>query len=279
MQELKTRNLAFHFDQDIPFDWNPGHPAFGNVINFAAVLAPAFERYFVRATREAMKQVTDPVLSRNLAQFCAQEGTHSKHHRAHMALLVERYPGLRETVDAVDATYDDLFATRSLEFHLAYMAILEGWFPPIAVLVVENREALLGRSDPRIASFVLWHLIEEFEHRTSAHDLYKAIVPTHRPILEHLPTMVRHIADIRAVVLAGFHAHVPVEDNPTRGYVDTLLDGVPLRDRLRFVRQVFASLLPGYDPMSLREPAFATEWFRLEREGRDMTRVFPASAA
>jgi len=275
MQELKTRRIAFHFDEDVPFDWNPGNPAVGNATNYGAVIAPAFERYFVKATRDAIRLVDDPEVARNAQQFCAQEGTHSRHHRAHMAVLLSRYPGLQGALDAVEASYDRLYEERDLEFHLAYMAVLEGWFGPLAVLFVENREALFGQSDPRIASFVLWHLIEEFEHRSSAHALYHALVPSPWPLLRAVPAVVRHIAELRRIVLDGFLEHVPVEENPSRGSVGGLMRGVPLSDRARFYGRLLAALLPGHDPAELAEPSWATEWFRDEEAGQDMSLYFP----
>jgi len=276
MQELKTRRIAFHFDDDVPFDWNPGNPAVGNATNYGAVIAPAFERYFVKVTRDALRLVDDPEVVRNAQQFCAQEGTHSRHHRSHMAVLLKRYPGLQQALDEVEASYDRLYEERDLEFHLAYMAVLEGWFGPLAILFVDNREVLFGRSDPRIASFVLWHLIEEFEHRSSAHALYRALVPSQGPLLKAVPSVVRHIAQLRRIVLDAFLEHVPEADNPSRGSVDGLMKDVRRGDQLRFYGRLLAALLPGHDPARLPEPSWASRWFRDEEAGRDMTLYFPA---
>ena len=276
LRDPEPRRLSFRFEDDIPFDWNAGNAAVGNAANYAAIIAPAFERYFLRITREALRRIDDDGVRRNAELFCAQEGLHSRQHRAHLEVLLRRYPGLQRAVDAVDASYERLHATHDLAFHLAYMAILEGWFGPLALFFVENREALFGRSDARMASFVLWHLVEEFEHRSSAHAVYHALVPSHWPLVRHIPEVVAHIAEQRRHCLDAFLEHVPEADNPSRGSVVGLLDGVPWHSTLRFLGRLVAAILPGHDPGGLAEPAWITQWFRDAEAGVDMTLYYPA---
>lgn len=277
MKTLKNRKIDFRFDDDIPFDWNPGNTGVGNVVNYASMIAPAFEKYFIRVTRQALPMIKSPEVLANAKEFCAQEGTHARHHNAHMGMLIRKYSGLEAAQKKVAASYDRIFEERNLEFHAAYMINLEDWFGPVALLAIDHRDALFGAGDPRISSFMLWHLIEEFEHRSSAHAIYHELVPSPWPRLRHLPAVIGHIIEVRQYVLDGFLEHVPIEDNPTRASLSGLVDGVSWRCRLKFLARMLAALAPSYEPTDLQEPEWATQWFRDEEDGQDMSCYFPRS--
>ena len=43
--------------------------------------------------------------------------------------------------------------------------------------MVENRRDLFRNADTRVSSFVLWHMVEETEHKRVAYDVYQAACP------------------------------------------------------------------------------------------------------
>mgnify|MGYP003694766561 CR=1 FL=1 len=110
----------------------------------------------------------------------SQEALHAKQHVAHLKLLNTRYPGLDRVQQDITDSYDALLESNSLEFNLAYMASLELMFTPFAIYTVRNVETLFGDSDTRVASFMLWHMVEEFEHRRSAAEIYDDVVGDYR---------------------------------------------------------------------------------------------------
>jgi predicted metal-dependent hydrolase len=272
---LDVRKLTFRFDADIPFQWNRGNPWCGNLFNMVTFIGPAFERYFVRTVNQATPQIKDDRVRREAKLFCQQEGQHALHHVAHLRLLNERYPGLDGVQRQITESYDTLLEGNSLEFNLSYMASLEMLFTPFAIFGVRNVERLFGDSDPRIASFMLWHLVEEFEHRRCASDIYDDVVGDHWFRLRNLPTMVRHLREVGTIAIEGIRRFVPPSDNPiAHDHLAGLFRGTT--GRFALVRGILTTLLPGQDADADTEPEWITNWLDDASAGqRDMTLYYP----
>jgi len=271
---LKVRKIDFRFEDDIEYQWNPHNPACGNFLNLMSFIAPAFERYFIKAMRQAMPLVTDPAIAEDAELFCLQEGQHSRNHMAHIRLLDGKYPGLSGVAAEVMASYEGLLRDKPLKFHLAYMAALELLFTPAAQYLVENVDTLFGKSDPRIASFMLWHVIEEFEHRHSAIDIYNHVYGDYVYRLKVTLAMARHLQEVGEVVKEGLDRHVPLEHNPGgHDAVGGIFDGTT--GKARFAWGLFHTLLPGHSEDNVHVPGWVQDWYRAEEAGEDMTLYYP----
>ncbi len=269
MSDLKVRKIDFQFDQNMPFQAFPETPEWGNFVNVITLIAPAFERYFIRAFRTAIPNITDPALKADAEAFCAQEAQHSKHHMAHLKVLTHHYPGLAETEKKIRASYDELFKTESDEFHLGYAATIELTFGPIAKFVIDNKDCLFKGSDSRIASFILWHLVEEFEHRNSAIDVYNYQVGNYWYRMKTAPKVFKHIFDVYQISLEGFKHHVYSQKSsfpqPHKAF-----DITPIGSRLNFFYHLLCTLLPYHNPDNLKQPDWVATWFEDEEAGVDM---------
>lgn len=276
MAALKVRHIDFQFDDDIPFQWNPGNPYWGNFVNYATLIAPAFERYFIKATRDAMPQIKNPAVAEDAELFCQQEAQHSKHHLAHLRLLIRKYPELEQVQKAVMKSYEELYKNESLEFHLAYAAVIELCFGPFARFVVNNRDILFQQADQRIASFLMWHLVEEFEHRNSAIDIYNEVFGRYWYRLKAAPRVFYHIYEIDRIVREGFKTHLPTQPGEV-GASETVkcFRGIPLRSQLTLMYELLCTLLPYHQPDNMAEPAWVSQWFADEAAGVDMRYYFP----
>ncbi len=82
-----------------------------------------------------------------------------------MIALVQRYPELEKCYEDACAAYDKLIDEESIEFHAAYIANLEATFTPLFKVILDNRDSLFGGGDRRVASLMMWHFVEEIEHR------------------------------------------------------------------------------------------------------------------
>lgn len=274
MQTLKVRRIDFQFDRDIPFQSCPEAPAWGNFVNVITLIAPAFERYFIRSIRLAVPGIIDPAIKAEAESFCGQEGQHSKHHMAHLALLTHHYPGLAETEKAIRASYDALYQNESQAFHLGYAATVELTFGPIAKFVIDNRNQLFRGCDSRIASFILWHLVEEFEHRNAAIDVYKHVVGDYPYRMRTAPKVFRHIFEVYKLALDGIIEHAYNGDAAITPKPHHAFDDLPLKSKLQFYYQMFCTLLPYHNPDNLKQPDWVTQWFRDEEAGVDMRTYF-----
>ena len=273
MSELKVRKIDFKFDDEIPFQPCPRNPYWGNFVNLITLIGPGFERYFIRAIREAMPRIRDARVKRDADLFCQQEAQHSRAHQTHLKMLARKYPGLDEIAKAVTASYEKLLANQPLEFHLGYAATVELGFGPSAKFMINHRDALFSGGDQRIASFILWHLVEEFEHRNAAYDVYKDVVGSYFYRLRTAPAVAAHLAEVYLIAQQGLRAQVPAADcsvDPSQTSLQ-MFKGIPLQQQLNYAYELACTLLPYHKPDNIRQPAWVTRWFADEAAGADMT--------
>lgn len=285
--DLQVRRIHFDFaGADVPFDWQPERPAFGMQCNMISFFAPGFEKFIVDATREAIPLIRDPAHVEEAEAYLRQEAQHSAAHVSHLRALIKRWPGLKETRGAVVDSYDRLTATRPLAWRLAYAAIVEAAFTPYFKVFLDHEDKLFQPGDDRVASLFLWHFVEEIEHRSSALIVYNAVHGSYLYRLQTIPGVVRHMAEIVAIVSDGFQKHVPAHDGGDLGRLmpnglsygairDSMAAardvnvtrkatyaGVPRREIAAMLLGLVRSQSPSHDPTYERLPEFAARWFQ-----------------
>ncbi len=176
MTALEVRRPKFDFTGDVPWEWNPDNPQFSFFMNATSIIAICFEQMIVAAVQEAAPLITDPEAASEATAFLRQEAQHSSTHRKHVSALIRRYPGLQQTLDAAVADYEHLTRTAPLRFRLAYIADLEATFTPSFKMMLDNEATLFRPGDERVASLLMWHFVEEVEHRSSALIVYDAAI-------------------------------------------------------------------------------------------------------
>jgi predicted metal-dependent hydrolase len=272
---LKVRQIDFRFDADIPFQCNPHNPHWSNFVNFITLIAPGFERYFIKAIRHVLPRIKDPAVRADAELFCQQEAQHSRQHLAHMAVLAKHHPALDQVRRDITASYDALFERESIEFHLAYAATVEQMFGPLASFLITHRDALFKGGDSTIASFLLWHLVEEFDHRHSAINVYSDVVGSYWFRMKSVPGVVKNLAEIAKLVRDSFEQHIPANSYAVPpGDVSRMFDGIAWWEKLSLTGNLLCTLLPYHNPDSIQQPAWATQWFADEAQGKDMTQYY-----
>lgn len=303
MTSLQVRRVQFDFDGDVPFLWQPHNPAFSLMTNLISYIAVAFEKYIVQAVREALPRIDDPAVVAEADAFLRQEAQHARVHRLHLKALTRSWPGLQDTLDQAIALFDQLFAARSLKYHLAYIADLEATFTPTFKLLLDNEEQLFRPGDERVASMFLWHFVEEVEHRSSALVVYRALGGGEAYRFAVLPSVVLHMGRVLQVIVDGFNAHVPFEDRqvdarvllPTfqvqhalrrllpsfgRGRDGPLADalaGIPGNERRVASWGILKSQMPNHDPTDQPLPPFAARWLERYDRGEDVARWYSSA--
>ena len=306
MTDLQIRKMRFAFaDYDVPFLWNETNPAFSSMANAVSFLAIAFEKMIGSMIAEAMPLITDPEVAEEAQAFVRQEGQHSMAHRQHAKGLIKSYPGLKETLDAVIASFDDMTANKPLKYRLAYTADLEATFTPVFKLMLDNDATLFAPGDDRVASLFLWHFVEEVEHRSSALIIYDAVVDDPWYRMRMAPSIFRHVMDMIRLASQGFNTHVPLAERKVDAmstfrlarrkkallqrlpFLDTPYDGpfgnafsqLPLREQLVAMSGIVRSQIPGHDPSHEVLPALADEWFARYDAGDDVTLWYTKATA
>lgn len=296
MTGLEIRRIRFDLDGDVPFVWNADNPAFSTYMNMVSIMAICFEKMLVSAVREAMPHITDTAVADEAEAFLRQEAQHANVHRQHLRALIRRHPGLQETLDQAVASYDHLTDTTPLNFRLAYVADLEATFTPFFKMLLDNEATLFRPGDERVASLLMWHFVEEVEHRSSALVVYNAVVDDKLYRMRVLPRVVRHLMQVSTALFDSIDANVPlsergvdakdfaplsgilgkVRDRGSRRHADAVrrvkpaLHTVPWRQKFGTAARVLMSQTPLHDPANEPLPTFADRWFQRYNRGDDV---------
>lgn len=269
MNDLVVRRIPFHFD-GVEVLWNPENPTFSMMMNGVTFQAIGFEKYMCLAMRDAEKFITDPAILEEARLFRAQESVHSNAHKVHVKALVERYPALQGVFDEAIASFDAIYNSEDLHFHLAYAANIEATFTPLFGTIIEHRETLFSGGDPRIAALMLWHFCEEIEHRSSALKVYNHVVGNRWYRTTQMKKVLKHIGGVAAKCTEGFRQHLP--EIPETAYQNPLTAlPIPFMHKVRMLYGVLESQMPWHNPERGRVPAYYAEWRKRFEQGDDMT--------
>lgn len=306
MTDLRVRRLRFDFSGPVPVVWHPGNPAFSHAVNLMSFTAICFEKMIVEAVNEAKPRIADPEVAAEANAFLRQEAQHASSHRQHVSALINQYPGLQNTLDAIMASYDQMSKARSLAYRLAYIANLEATFTPSFRFLLDNDDVVFRPGDDRVASLLLWHMVEEVEHRSSALIIFNAVVgkPFYR--LRVVPSVIHHIVGtLVPLYIDGMNAHVPASDRIvdarlmsaswrigqslrkliSRDHRDHppavggMLAGIDRKDKIEALRGLIRSQNPFFDPAHERLPVLADEWFERYERGDDVTQWYSTNRA
>lgn len=144
------------------------------IAHLSAVFPPG-EDFFIRSVRRYADQITDPGLKEQVKGFIGQEVTHGREHRALNERLQEMGYPTRRVAQLVDRRQQAIERRFSPLTCLAITAALEHFTAVFAETLLSDEKAqeVLGTSEVR--SMLLWHAIEESEHRAVAFDVYRAV--------------------------------------------------------------------------------------------------------
>jgi predicted metal-dependent hydrolase len=177
VQDVPTRPVEFEGSlDDVPKHFaRDGDIVMSHILAVLSSVFPDGEDYFVRSVRAVRDQVTDPVLLEAIDGFVGQENMHGREHR----VLNERLAELGYPAPAIGAYVRWLFATRerihNKRLHLAFTAALEHYTATLAETLLRDPDARGEIGDPRVRQLLLWHALEESEHKAVAFDAYRAV--------------------------------------------------------------------------------------------------------
>lgn len=264
-QHMIVRRMRFPYPDSLKAWWNPARPEFSHVVNAASLAMPFLEPYLIETMRKAKERITDPRLQQEVDLYIGQESTHFRQHQQFNKRLADLG---YQTVPKLEATlktdYEALARTRSLTFNIAYAEGFEAMALTIGHMLVEDREFLFGDADPAVSSLVLWHFVEEIEHKCVTYDVFKALDGRYAWRIYGLLYATIHIM---GRTRQGYRAML-IEDG--RWY--TLKSRLTLyqlmtRIFLRLLPRLLRVLRPGYNPREVPDPSWVGEWWRLHREG------------
>lgn len=174
---MKHRKVRIDFSNALPH-WNPVEPEFSQRQNAASTVLPHLEPYLNKVMKLAKDQLadTDAVLKDEIALFIKQEANHYKQHQAFNRMLYDNgYEKLKVYEAGLQQDYDQFLKQRSLKFNLAYSEGFESSGIVVAEFFFKHASRWLDNADDSVKKLWLWHLAEEFEHRTVCYDVYQRL--------------------------------------------------------------------------------------------------------
>ena len=166
--DARLRTVPKHFAAD-------GDIVMSHVLAVLSSVFPDGEDYFVRSVEAAQARVTDPGLRRDVEGFIGQESMHGREHR----VLNERLAEVGYPTRAIGAYVRWLFRTRerihSQRLHLAFTAALEHYTATLAETLLTDPDARAQIGHDGVRYLLLWHALEESEHKAVAFDVYREV--------------------------------------------------------------------------------------------------------
>ena len=170
---IEVRRMDFSFDQVDTMDWYRDNPI---LTAFIAVLSGTFppgEQMFIESVRNYKDRVTDPQLLENVKDFTRQEAHHTNQHKLANEKLESLGWKAQNIEKRVEKAIALLNAKRSKRERLAATVCLEHITAIVAEYVLTHPKQPEGMH-PSIKYMMIWHAIEEIEHKSVAFDVYMA---------------------------------------------------------------------------------------------------------
>lgn len=174
---IEPRRMAFDMSQLREKYFFRGNPILSTLMYSLSASFPDGERFFIDSVRHYQKQIDDPALVDQIRGFIGQEAHHSRIHEE----FNERAKTLGVAMDRIDRHFKRRLAFARKRFtpgqQLAVTAALEHVTATLAQWTLENPEAGLGDSNHSpLREMLVWHAMEEIEHKAVAFDVYRATV-------------------------------------------------------------------------------------------------------
>lgn len=177
---IQTRRITFEYPEgQLPRHFMGGDPAFSHVMAVLSALFPEGEDFFVQSVRNYRDQITDPELKKQVGSFIGQEAIHGREHRTFNDRLAELgYP--TRLVDRF-AKYGLGFLARVLpkSRQLAITAALEHYTATLAEQLLTDPALASVPSTDEVRYLLLWHALEESEHKSVAFDVFEQVSGSH----------------------------------------------------------------------------------------------------
>lgn len=176
---IDARKLEFSLADDMKKNryWHSNDPVITHFFNALQSTFPEGERYFIDSARDAREKIGKDKLPKNLQHdidmFIRQEAYHGQHHEAwNRALIDEGYTKIGQYSDNLKKMR--LWAKDKVpaETRLSLTSAVEHFTASIAHLFIYKRPDLVRGASGAFQQALLYHALEEVEHKSVCFDLY-----------------------------------------------------------------------------------------------------------
>jgi len=174
---IKPRKMVFDMEQLTEKFFFRDNPVLSTFMYALSAAFPDGERFFIDSVRHYQKEIDDPNLLAQVRGFIGQEAHHSNIH--------EQFNEHAETLGMAMGKIQRRFKRRLAMARkrlgpaeqLAVTAAIEHITATLAQWTLENSESELihGDNSP-LREMLIWHAMEEIEHKSVAFDVYRRVV-------------------------------------------------------------------------------------------------------
>jgi hypothetical protein len=171
---MQVRKVEIDFS-NARIHWVPSQPEYSQIFNAISTCVPYLEPFLIKTVRECQSKIESGPLRRDVDLFISQEARHFKlHMRLNRLIRDAGYP-IGEAEQKIKADYERYLKSKGLKFCLAYSEGFETFGPILCGFFFEGVPEYMSDYDEPSVYLYLWHLAEEYEHRTVCNYLYKEL--------------------------------------------------------------------------------------------------------
>jgi hypothetical protein len=169
--EIKPRRMAFDTESPMNKYAFKNNSLISTFFYALSALFPDGERFFIHSVRNYRDDIKDETLKEQIRGFIGQEAHHGVSHEALNQAITDMGFPMDRIVGRLHKRVDFL-KKFSRERQLALTVAMEHFTASLAEFLLKNPD-ILEDADPTVRKMLLWHAVEEIEHKAVAFDVYR----------------------------------------------------------------------------------------------------------
>ncbi|WP_078322447.1 metal-dependent hydrolase [Mycobacteroides chelonae] len=154
----------------------PGQPMIAQLFCGISMFFPPGERFMIAAAKSIQDQVQDPKLRADIDAFARQEAQHaSEHSRANRVLAAQAGWDSDKVCREINAIWLFIEKHCSPRVRAGFTAATEHFTAIISEILLTDLEFVDAVPESKGKQMLLWHAIEECEHKAVVFDAYKEV--------------------------------------------------------------------------------------------------------
>ncbi len=169
---ITVRRMNFVMPGEMDKYWFDGNPLISTFFYAMSATFPDGERFFIDTVRHYQKEVEDPALRQHIRAFIGQEAHHGKAHEDFNAALEAKGFPMAAVAARAKALLDTARRRLKPQRQLAITVALEHVTATLAEHALRHPE-VLEEMEPTFKDMLIWHAVEEIEHKAVAFDVFR----------------------------------------------------------------------------------------------------------
>lgn len=176
-RSIVIRSIKPNYREGTERFWFAGNPFITHFINTLSFQFPSGEEQFVKSVNYFKDQVKDSNLRAQIKGFIGQESLHGKVHADFNQWVASLVPEAEQYCAAIAKRHREknkMIIDRDPRLALSITVGFEHMTAIMAGALL-RRPQTMGKMAPEVRALMIWHAIEEIEHKSVAFDVYQTV--------------------------------------------------------------------------------------------------------